>query len=1090
MNVDLKKTKMTVYKVLLAMFAMLGCVGQTLADGDKPYWQDVNVTSENKCPSRSPFVSFDTREGAMDGRFEKSEHYQSLNGIWKFYYASYERLLPDGLTDVDVNTAGWHDIKVPGNWELQGFGDAIYTNQPYDFCPVNPVPPTMPKENPVGVYRRTFNIPAEWLDRDIYLHFGGAKSGVYVYVNGQEVGYFSDSKVDAEFCINDYVKAGENQLAVKIYRYSVGSYLECQDFWRISGIERDVYLYSQPKVCIADFFVTSKLDDAYNNGQFSLNVVVNNSDMKDKAAMVAYELYDADGEVVLRGGTAITAKGRTTTVPRFDGTVPNVNKWSSESPYLYKLVMSVACGGKVMEYVSHRVGFRSIEIKKLNEKSPNGKPITALLINGKPIKLKGVNIHEHNPATGHYVTEELMRRDFELMKLNNINAVRLCHYPQSRRFYELCDEYGFYVYDEANIESHGMGYNLAAGHTLGNNPEWLKQHIMRIDDMYGRDKNYTCVTIWSLGNEAGNGYNFYNCYLHLKEMDAQYMDRPVCYERAELEWNTDMIVPQYPGAEWFHRMGENGSDRPVCPSEYAHAMGNSTGSLWDQWKEIYAYTNLQGGFIWDWVDQGFDAVDENGTHYFTYGGDYGKNRPSDGNFLCNGIVNPDRTPHPCMAEVKYAYSNVAFEPVNMARGKFKVKNRFYFTSLKDYTICWKLLENGKVVRNGDMDMNVPPQGEQMFNIPMEKFAKDKEYLVTFSAVTKTATALVPKGHVVASDQFALTPYRGMPQPSVSGEQLSIGSTDDEIVVSSASVSFTFNKKTGVVTSYKVDGKEYFHDGFGLQPNFWRGPTDNDYGNGMPERLQIWKQSSRDFVVTKAEAVPSGKGVAVDVTYQLPAGNTFNVKYTIAPSGALTVDGEFSAVIQGEAAKANVPRIGLRFRMPKTDNYVQYYGRGPEENYADRKNGTLIGVYSSLADNMKFDYVRPQECGHHTDTRWLAVTDHDGNGLKVMSNVPFEFNALRNSVEDYDSENNVNRPRQWHNFSAEEIASHDDAAMANKMRRQTHINDISPRDFVEVCIDAKHAGVGGYDSWGARPEQKYLIPAGERHAFSFVVMPIR
>lgn len=1079
---------MTIYKVLLAVFAILGFGGQVLAN-DLPYWQDINVTSVNKYPSRVPFVSYDTREEAMSGKFENSKYYQLLNGTWKFFYAGYEHLLPEGMTGANVNTNGWHDIKVPGNWELQGFGDAIYTNQPYDFCPVNPTPPAMPKENPVGVYHRTFNIPAEWLDRDIFLHFGGAKSGVYVYVNGMEVGYFSDSKVDAEFCINDYVKAGENQLALKIYRYSVGSYLECQDFWRISGIERDVYVHSQPKVNVADFFVTSTLDATYTNGKFSLAAAVSNSELQDKAAMLTYALYDANGDVVLRSGKAITIKSQKIETVRFDGIVPNVKKWSSESPYLYRLVMSVVCSGKTMEYVSHRVGFRSIEIKTLDEKSPSGKPITALLINGKPIKLKGVNIHEHNPATGHYVTEELMRRDFELMKLNNINAVRLCHYPQSRRFYELCDEYGFYVYDEANIESHGMGYNLAAGHTLGNNPDWLKQHLARIDDMFGRDKNYACVTIWSLGNEAGNGYNFYNCYLRMKELDKSCMNRPVCYERAELEWNTDMIVPQYPGAEWFHRMGENGSDRPVCPSEYAHAMGNSTGSLWDQWKEIYAYTNLQGGFIWDWVDQGFDAVDDKGVHYFTYGGDYGKNRPSDANFLCNGIVNPDRTPHPAMAEVKYAYSDVAFEAENLAKGKFKVKNRFYFTSLKNYEIIWKLLENGKVVRYGNMDLNVPPQGEQSIYIPMDKISKDKEYLVTFSANTKVATALVPKGYEVAHDQFALTPCQQMEKPSISGDALSINTSGDEITVNSASVSFVFNKKSGIATSYKVDGKEFFYDGFGLQPNFWRGPTDNDYGNGMPERLQIWKQASRNFVVASAEAKASGKSVTISVAYQLPAGNTFSVNYTITPSGALTIDGDFAAVTQGGAAKANVPRIGMRFRTPKDNSYVQYYGRGPEENYADRKSGTLIGLYTSLADDMKFDYVRPQECGHHTDTRWLSVTNHEGNGLKVASSVPFEFNVLRNSVEDYDCENNVNRPRQWHNFSAEEIASHNDAAMANKMRRQTHINDISPRDFVEVCIDAKHAGVGGYDSWGARPEQKYLIPAGKRHTFSFTIVPM-
>ena len=1055
----------------------------------KPYHHDLGVTSVNREAVRSSFMTFGSREAALGGKYADSEYYQLLNGVWKFYYVGYEKDLPAGLTDSNVNTDSWRDIKVPGNWELQGFGDAIYTNHKFDFATVNPQPPRMPEENPVGVYRRTMNIPQEWLNRDIYLHLAGAKSGVYVYVNGHEVGYSSDSKVDAEFLINPYVKAGENSIAIKIHRYSVGSYLECQDFWRISGIERDVYVYSQPKVSIADYRVISTLDDIYTNGIFNLAIDVKNSEAKPQTVGVAYQLLDAAGRVVRSGDAALTVGAGAKNTAHFDANLPEVKTWSSEAPNLYKLVMSVSREGKVVEYVPQNVGFRRIEIKTLDECSPNGRPITALLINGQPIKLKGVNIHEHNPATGHYVTEELMRRDFELMKRNNINAVRLCHYPQDRRFYELCDEYGLYVYDEANIESHGMYYNLAKGQTLGNNPDWLQQHLERVNDMFMRDKNHPCVTIWSLGNEAGNGYNFYECYLHLKKYEKNFMNRPVCYERAEMEWNTDMIVPQYPGAEWFHRMGENGSDRPVCPSEYAHAMGNSTGSLWEQWQEIYAYTNLQGGFIWDWVDQGFDAVDENGVHYFTYGGDYGKNRPSDANFLCNGIVNPDRDPHPAMAEVKYAYSDIAFEAVDATKGIFKVKNRFYFTSLEAYTIAWTVLEDGKAISRGSRTLNIAPQSDEQITIPLKALKPGKEYLVTFRAITKNATALVPAGHEAAHDQFAVTAPAAMATVKTAGPALSVDNQGNQVVAKSSRVTFVFDKAKGAVTSYKVAGKEYFYDGFGIQPNFWRGPTDNDYGNSMPYRLRIWKEASANFKVARAEASLQGNNAVVDVQYALPAGNTITLKYTIMPSGAITIDGDFAAVTQGEAAKANVPRIGLRFRMPAAANSVQYYGRGPEENYADRNNGTLLGIYSALADDMKYDYVRPQECGHHTDTRWLAVGNAKSGGLKVMSNTPFEFNALRNSVEDYDCENNTNRPRQWNNFSPEEIASHDDAAQKQRMRRQTHINDIAPRPFVEVCIDALHAGVGGYDSWGARPEKKYLIPAGKQHTFSFTIMPM-
>ena len=1074
-------------KSLMALVAVLS-MGVTTATADsKPYWQDLNVTSVNTEPVRSSFMTYGSRENALTGDYNRSEYYQLLNGTWKFYYAKRAAEVPAGLTDENVDTRSWNDIKVPGNWELQGFGDAIYTNHAYDFWPKNPRPPMLPDENPVGVYRRTFTVPAEWNGRDIYLNLAGAKSGVYVYINGKEVGYSTDSKTDARYRINDYLKSGENQLALKIYRYSIGSFLECQDFWRISGIERDVYIFAQPKVKIGDYHVVSTLDDAYTTGVFALGVDVANAGKADKQVTVAYELIDAAGTVVKSGSSAIVAKANATTQAHFEAKLPEVKTWSSEAPNLYKLVMSIEQDGKVSEYVPQNVGFRRIEIKTLDEKSPSGRPVTALLINGKPIKFKGVNIHEHNPATGHYVTEELMRKDFELMKLNNINAVRTCHYPQDRRFYELCDEYGIYVYDEANIESHAMYYNLNT--TLGNNPKWLRQHEYRTMNMFERDKNHPCVTIWSLGNEAGNGYNFYQTYMMMKEAEKDYMNRPVCYERAEYEWNTDMIVPQYPGAEWFHRMGENGSDRPVCPSEYAHAMGNSTGSLWDQWREIYSYTNLQGGFIWDWVDQGFDATDANGVHYFTYGGDYGVNRPSDANFLCNGIVNPDRDPHPAMAEVKYAYSNIAFEAVDARKGEFKVTNRFYFTSLEGYRIDWQLLADGKQVSKGSKVLNIAPQSSATLTVPMNKLAAGKEYILRFTAATLRGTLAVPAGHQVATDQFVVqeNPVKTV-LAGAKGPKLTVDDQGDEITIKSSKVAFVYNKAKAVVTSYKVNGVEYFSEGFGIQPNFWRGPTDNDYGNGMPARLQIWKEASANFKAT-AKTRNEGANVLLTVSYLLPTGNAYVVNYTVAPNGMVGVDAHFAAVTYGDAMKKNVPRVGVRFRMPAEMNKVEYYGRGPEENYADRNNGTMVGIYKSTADAMKYDYVRPQECGHHTDTRWLRIASAKGKGLTIVGDGVFEFNALRNSVEDYDCENNTNRPRQWSNFSAEEIANHNDAAEKNYRRRQTHINDISPRNYVEVCIDGKHAGVGGYDSWGARPEQKYLIPANENHGFAFVIKPM-
>lgn len=663
-------------------------------DTKLPYWKDIQTLAVNKEYPRTAFMTYDNRNQALTGEYENSPYYKLLNGTWNFYYADAYKDLPANIEQPDANIA-WKEIKVPGNWEVQGYGVAIYTNHGYEFKPRNPQPPQLPETNPVGVYQRDIEIPADWDGRDIFLRLEGAKSGVYVYVNGQEVGYSEDSKNPAEFLINNYLKPGKNSLVIKIFRWSTGSYLECQDFWRMSGIERDVFLFSQPKTHIKDFNVVSTLDDTYKNGIFKLNVDVTNHTAANKEVTVAYELLDAAKKVVAEGNTPcpVTADGQKSI--SFEAALSNVKTWTSEHPNLYRLLISLKDGEKTSEIIPYTVGFRRFEIKPTDQIAENGKPYVCLFVNGQPIKLKGVNIHEHNPETGHYVPEELMRKDFTLMKQNNINSVRLCHYPQDRKFYELCDEYGIYVYDEANIESHGMYYNLSRGGTLGNHPEWLKPHMDRTINMYERNKNHPSVAIWSLGNEAGNGYNFYQTYLWLKEREVKGMNRPVNYERALWEWNTDMYVPQYPSAAWLEEIGKKGSDRPIAPSEYSHAMGNSNGNLAAQWRAIYKYPNLQGGYIWDWVDQGILETDENGRTYWAYGGDYGTNAPSDGNFLCNGIVAPDRTPHPAMTEVKYAHQNVGFEAIDPAAGKFLVKNRFYFTNLKKYMISYTVKANGK-----------------------------------------------------------------------------------------------------------------------------------------------------------------------------------------------------------------------------------------------------------------------------------------------------------------------------------------------------------------------------------------------------------
>ena len=1096
----------------LISIALVCLVTSTWAQQPLPYWQDIQTVSVNKELARTAFMTYENRTQALTQDYANSPYYLLLNGIWNFYYVDAYKNLPVGIEQPGANIA-WTDIKVPGNWEVQGHGTAIYTNHGYEWKPRNPQPPQLPEANPVGVYQRDFEIPAHWNGRDIYLSLDGAKSGVYVYVNGKEVGYSEDSKNTAEFKLNKYLKEGKNSLVLKIFRWSTGSYLECQDFWRISGIERDVFLFSQPKNHIRDFQVVSTLDNTYKNGIFKLATAVQTESLQNDLSL-SYELLDAQGNTVAKGTQKNDKINQI-----FEAEIPNVKTWTSEHPNLYQLLITLKEGNKVTEVIPYKVGFRRFEIKEIKEKAENGKPYVCFFVNGQPIKLKGVNIHEHNPETGHYVTEELMRKDFELMKQHNINTVRLCHYPQSNKFYELCNELGLYVYDEANIESHGMYYNLRKGGTLGNNPEWLKPHMYRTINMYERNKNHPSIAIWSLGNEAGNGYNFYQTYLFLKEKEtgALGMNRPVNYERALWEWNTDMYVPQYPDAKWLETIGKKGSDRPVVPSEYSHAMGNSNGNISAQWEAIYKYPNLQGGYIWDWVDQGLLQKDENGREYWAYGGDFGVDMPSDGNFLCNGIIAPDRTPHPAMTEVKYAYQNVGFEAIDLASGKFLIKNRFYFTNLRKHQINYAVKANGKVIRKGKTFLDIEPQSSQEFNVNLAglQAKTGTEYFVNFWVTTTEPEILIPAGHEIASEQFRL-PI----EPLAIAEHKASGKTNvttegDEVKVSSSKMQFVFNKKSGLVTSYKVNGTEYFSEGFGIQPNFWRAPNDNDYGNGQPKREQIWKQSSKNFQVVDVITLSEGNNTILTANYLLTAGNLYIVKYTIYPDGVVHSDITFTSTEMEEgktevseatlmatfspgqeearraASKLVVPRIGVRFHLPADMNQVEYFGRGPGENYVDRQAGSFVDLYRTTADAMYTNnYVRPQENGHRTDTRWVTLSRKNGKGLKIVADQTIGFNALRNSVEDFDSEETINRPRQWNNFTPEEITNRTEEKAKNVLRRMTHVNDITPRNFVEVCIDMKQQGVAGFDSWGDRPLPEHSLPANQEYHWGFTLIPMK
>ena len=1017
----------------LPLLAML----PAMADG-LPYWQDTQATSVNADTRRNEVIYFASREDALSKGFRESENYLSLNGTWDFRYCE----------------GKWTRIQVPGNWELQGFGTPIYTNIAYDFMPDNPQPPQLPEDIPTGEYRRSFFIPESWEGRTVFLNLCGSKSGTYVYVNDQEVGYCEDSKNLARFDITPYIANGENTVDLFLRRYTAASYLEDQDFWRLSGEERDVYLSSEKSASDFDFTVTSTLDEAYKDGIFRLK-------MRSSAPVeVSYELIDKDGTTV--ADASFEFNGEMTTSR---DVIPAVRKWSAETPELYTLLLKV--NG---EYTTFHVGFRRIEIAPVKD---GGRTVKAILVNGKPVKFKGVNIHEHNPYTGHYTTRKNILEDLTLMKMANINAIRTSHYPQQREFYELCDSLGFYVWDEANIETHGMGYKLSE--TLGNNPVWMAKHVDRTLNMYRRTANYPCVTMLSLGNEAGNGVNFYETYRMLKALEKDGMDRPVTYERAEYEHNTDIICPMYPPADWFVRMGENYSDRPVCPVEYAHAMGNSTGSLDLIWDAIYAHPNLNGAFIWDWVDQGLYDKERK----WTYGGDYGVDAPSDGNFCLNGIVDPDRTPHPGYYEVKHVYQNVSITPVDISKGIFSILNRNYFTDLSPYRVDWKIERDGKVVKKGHKTFRTAPQESEQFKVRLPRMKKAGEYRVNFAVSLAKPQPLLPKGTIVAEDEALLQKVGAKkPYQPAKGDALSITDSDATIVIASSTVRLEFDKTQGIVSSYKVRGRDVVKPDFGIRPVFWRGPVDNDYGDGMPLRDQAWKQASSVFS-TKADAAAGDEGGAVlKVTYALPAGTSMEVDYCIDRSGVLSVRSRFNG---STAAVTDIPRIGLRFHI--SDNSFKYYGRGPVENYQDRRSGTVKSVFATSASAEYFPYIRPQETGHHTDVSWMAF-----KSLTVVADDTFEFNALRQTVEDLDGEEAVQRPYQWNNFENPPV--HDEEMAKNRLRRQTHPNDVPVRKFTEVIVDCGMTGIGGYDSWGQRPEKSRTLWSDQQLSYGFTLVPAK
>ena len=1046
---------------------LISCVG-LLAFSQAPSapqpedWENPAVLHAGTEAPRATFVPFPDAASALRLGPKESARYVSLNGPWKFHWSPRPADRPLDFWKPSADVSGWKETPVPSNWMFQGYDIPIYVNMSYEFAP-NPKPPYVPRDhNPVGSYRRTFTVPETWAGMDVYLHFGAVKSFFYLWINGEKVGFSKDSKTPAEWNITRFLRSGENVVAAEVYRWSDGSYLECQDFWRLAGIERDVYLYAAPKIRIRDYEVRAGLDAAYTKGRLDVMVSLNADDpnqLRSRISPVSLTLFDPAGRKVKTAIAKTTRKevsppeakgdaplGRGTGV-FFEEAVDNVARWSAETPNLYRLVLELKDPeGRTLEAVTSRIGFRTSEIK-------NGQ----LLVNGAAVLLKGVNRHEHDPYTGHVISEESMRRDIELMKQSNINAVRTCHYPNDPLWYDLCDEYGLYVVDEANIESHGMGYGPES---LAKDPAWGPAHWDRIVRMVDRDRNHPSVIIWSLGNEAGDGINFENAYGWLKQHDPS---RPVQYERAELRPHTDIYCPMYDSIEAMVKYASVKQTRPLIQCEYAHSMGNSTGNLQDYWDAIESHDQLQGAFIWDWVDQGFAAKNAKGEPFWAFGGDYGPaDVPSDQNFCCNGLVAPDRTPHPALFEVRKVYQFAKFRAADLAAGKVELRNRYDFTVLDRFDLDWEVAASGKILGSGKLRAPaVAPRASSIVRLPLPRFAAEagREYFLNVSLRAREASPGVPRGHVVASEQFLLpngAEAVAAPEPTL--PPLAVEDDPRFLRVAGRDFSARFDRLTGEMDSYVSDGHELIASG--IEPNYWRGPTDNDFGNQMPRRLGVWRQASlyRDLKTLGAHESGAGQ-VTVTVAYGLAGGlATQTLEYVIGGDGRIVLRSTLD--LKDGAKLPELPRIGLKMALPPGFDRVKWFGRGPFENYRDRKTAAFVGLYEMTAAE-PIPYVSSQEYGNRADTRWLAVRDSEGRGLLISGDPVLEFSA--------------------HPFWPEDLTQ--------PSRGSKHPPDVQRRDFVCLTLDQAQMGVGGDDSWGAQVHPQYTLPAKDTN-FTLTFRPLK
>lgn len=1025
----------------MLLIASQFCMAQSFSYKE---WENEKVVSINQEPARTHFMAFPNAALAGANKFSASPWYKSLNGNWKFHYVDRPEERPVNFYAPGFDDKNWKEIAVPGNWEVNGFGLPIYTNIIYPF-PKNP-PFIDHSFAPVGTYRTSFTVPDNWNGKEVILHFGSVTGAMYLYLNGKPVGFSKASKLPAEFNITQYLQAGNNTLAAQVFRWHDGSYLEDQDFWRLTGIERDVYLVAKNNVAVADFEIGSTLDDKYSNGLFSASVEVNKP--ANTAASVLVEVLDNAGQKVLSLKKNMAASE---SMAVLSGRINKVNPWSAERPYLYTTLISLLDkNNNVIEVVSHKTGFRKIEIRSAQ-----------LLVNGKKIMVHGVNRHEHDDKLGHVPTYDLMLKDIQLMKQFNINAVRTSHYPNDPVWLQLCDEYGLYVVDEANVEIHGMG--VLPGHIdtavhPAYMPSWAASITDRITRMVERDKNHASVIIWSMGNECGNGRVFYDSYQWIKKRDAS---RPVLFEQAMEDWNTDIVSPMYPAIPYMKSYAADASKkRPFIMCEYAHAMGNSSGNFQEYFDIIKSSPHMQGGFIWDWVDQGIKTHDENGKTYWGYGGDFGAGHlQNDQNFCANGLVAADRSLHPGIHEVKKVYQDIIFRNKDWKNGMIVVENNFCFTDLSGYRFEWVLLKNGKATGNGSFEANPLPQSSQEVKLSLPSMDSDGEYCLNVFAYTKNEQPLIAAGHEVAREQFADGTASYFATSADQRGELKVSREGKLLSFSSGAIAGKFNTENGQWVSYTAVGESVLA-GF-PEPYFWRAPTDNDFGNQAPQRLGIWRSAHANRKLVSVQAGEVGaNGLSIEVKYLLTDVEApYTIVYTILNSGAVKVEASIDLT---KRTLPEMPRFGMRMQLDKQLDHIAFYGRGPWENYADRNTAAFLGEYQQrLSDQFVANYIRPQENGYKTDVRWLTLRTGKGNGVRIIGLQPIGFSALPYTAEDLDP---------------------------GITKKNQHPSDLHERNFISLHVDYKQRGVGGDNSWGAPPHAPYLLK-DKKYAYSFIIEPL-